>query len=94
MQLPLFKNLDLLATKWKSILDPVLSNPLTNMTVLERVVLASGNNQIAHKLGRGQQGWIITDINAAVTIFRYQAFNDTYLYLTASGAAIVNLGVF
>jgi hypothetical protein len=94
MLLPLQSSLLLLQTKWKSILDPIISNPTTNMAILENVVLASGNNQVAHKLQRMQQGWIITDINGAGTIFRYKAFNDTYLYLTASTALTVNIGVF
>jgi hypothetical protein len=94
MQLPLLKNIDMLATKWKAIIDPMLSNPMSNMTVLERVLLASGENQIPHKLGRNQQGWVITDTNAAVTIYRSKPFSDTYLYLTASGAVTINLGVF
>jgi len=94
MQLPTKLTFDLMLTRWASILNPVLSNPLTNMTVLERVLLASGENQIPHRLGRNQQGWVITDTNAAVTIYRSKAFNDTYLYLTASGAVTCSIGVF
>jgi hypothetical protein len=94
MQLPLQNTLSLLQTKWKSIIDPVLANPTTNMSILKNVVLASGNNQIPHLLGKMQQGWVSLDINAAQTVFRYKAFNDTYLYLTASGAMTVTLGVF
>ncbi len=94
MQLPLLQTLELLTTRWKSVLDPVLANPTTNMSILKNVVLASGNNQVPHKLGRMQQGWVIYDTNAAVTVYRYLAFNENFLYLTASGAVTVNLGVF
>jgi len=94
MQLPLLNSIPLLLTKWKSILDPVLANPQTNMSILKNVALASGDNQIPHLLGQVQQGWILTDIQGAATIYRYQAFNATYLYLHSSVAVTVNLGVF
>lgn len=98
MQLPLVKtdiqDLSLVETKWKSVIDPLLANPLNNASILENIVLVSGNNAIPHLLGRMQQGWFITDLNAAVTIFRYQPLNARFLYLTVSGAATVSLGVF
>lgn len=94
MQLPLQKTFELLQTRWKSILDPVLNNPATNMTILKNVTLASGNNQIAHLLGKMQQGWTILDVTAATDIYRYKSFTDTYLYLNSSAAVTVNLGVF
>jgi len=94
MQLPLLNNLPLLLTKWKSILDPVLANPQTNMSILKNVALATGNNQIPHLLGQVQQGWIITDIQGAATIYRNKDFSGTYLYLHSSAAVTVNIGVF
>lgn len=80
--------------KWAQELNPIIANPATNMTILKNVLLAVGNNQIAHLLGRMQQGWTILDINAASSIYRYKAFTDTYLYLNASAIATVNIGVF
>lgn len=94
MQLPTQIPYELMLTKWPSILNPLLANPLNGISILEGIVLASGNNAIPHLLARKQQGWFVTDINAAVTLFRYQPFNDRFLYITASGAATVNLGVF
>lgn len=98
MQLPLYqtdiKELSLLQTKWKSIVDPVLANPMTNMSILENVSLASGNNQIAHLLGRMQQGWVIVDIQGVASIYRNLPFNKNYLYLNSSAAVIVSIGVF
>jgi hypothetical protein len=97
-QFPLYqtaiKELSLLQTKWKSLLDPIAANPMTNMSILQNVVLASGNNQIAHLLGQMQQGWVIVDIQGAANIYRNKAFNSTYLYLNSSAAVTVNLGVF
>lgn len=94
MQLPLLKTFELLQTRWKSLIDPVLANPTTNMSILKNVVLVSGNNQIPHLLGQMQQGWLILDTNAAQTVFRYKPFNSTYLYLNAAGAVTVSIGVF
>lgn len=98
MQLPLqqtaVRDLSLITTKWKAILDPVIANPMTNMSILKNVILVSGNNAIPHLLQQIQQGWIIVDIQGAATIYRSAAFNDTYLYLNSSTIATVNIGVF
>lgn len=94
MKLPLLKDLSLLATKWKSLLDPVLANPMTNMSILKNVALTTGTNQVAHLLGQVQQGWVILDIQGASTIYRYRDFNATYLYLNSSADVVCNIGVF
>lgn len=98
MQLPLqqtaVKDLSLLSTKWKSIIDPVLANPMTNMLILKNVRLLTGNNAIPHLLQQIQQGWVIVDIQAAAAIYRNAAFNDTYLYLSTSADVTVSIGVF
>lgn len=99
MQLPIFQTSDqtlsLMETKWASILNPVLSLPLNDKpSYLTNITLASGNNVINHLLGATPQGWILTDVNAAVSIYRNAAFNSTTLTLNSSGAAIVSLIVF
>jgi len=81
-------------TIWASQIEPVLSNPVNNISMLKAITLASGANVINHKLGRKPQGWIITDINAAATIYRSQPFNDLTLTLTSNAVATINLGVF
>lgn len=88
------RDLSLVQTKWKATLDPIIANPTTNLGILKNVVLTSGSNQIPHLLGQMQQGWVILDINAAITLYRSAPFSDTYLYLTASGPGTVTLGVF
>lgn len=94
MQLPLKLQPEMQAIKWKSILDPILKNPLNNVNILKDIQLSVGNNQIAHKLGVKPQGWFIVDINAASTIYRYQESTDLFLYLHASAVATISLGVF
>jgi hypothetical protein len=94
MQLPLKLTMDLMQTRWKSLLDPILENPINNISIIDNVVLATGNNVINHRLGRKQQGWLILDINAASTIYRSADFNDKTLTLNASAGATIKLGVF
>ena len=98
MQLPKILDSDpafqLMQTKWASILNPLLAQPLSNSNVLSNVPLSSGNNVINHLLARKMQGWIISDINAAATIYRNAPFNDQTLTLHSSASCVVNLVVF
>ena len=94
MSLPLKLDWSLAQNRWKSQLDPVIANPLNGIAILQGIVLISGVNNINHLLGRMQQGWFVTDINAAATIFRSQPFNAVTLTLTSNAAATVNIGVF
>lgn len=101
MQLPLKLTPDLMQTRWKSILDPVIDSvnslqemPLNNIVILNNVALAIGNNVITHGLGKIPTGWIILDVNAATTIYRSAAFNLTTITLNSSAVATVKLGVF
>lgn len=79
---------------WAAALNPVISNPLNSVKVIEQINLVTGKNVINHGLGQVQSGWWFTDINAAITYYRSAPFNNTALTLTCSGPAIVNLAVF
>lgn len=81
-------------TKWASIINPLLSKPMLQGQNLENVTLVTGTNIINHKLGRKLQGWTITDIDAAVTVYRSAPMNDLTLTLTSSGNATANIWVF
>lgn len=85
--LPIFKddnqNLMLLQTKWKSAIQPMLASVLGQGIFLSNIDLIAGENVINHLLGRKQQGWIITDINAVANIYKFGAFNDKTLTLTS-----------
>jgi len=98
VQLPIFQtsnqDLSLMETKWASIINPVLSNPLTNPTILNGVKLASGANVINHTLGATPQGWIISDIDGNANIYRTQPFNNLTLTLYSTGAVTVNLVIY
>lgn len=98
MALPIFQSdsqpLQLMQTRWASELNPFLKLPISSPSLLSNISIVSGVNVINHRLGRKPQGWIVSDINAAVTLFRSADFNDLTLTLTSSGAATVALMVY
>lgn len=94
MALPLLQSLDLLQTRWKSQLDPVIANPIVQGRQLTGIDLTTSPKTISHGLDRTQQGWIITDISAAATVYRTGDFNDTNMVLTASAACTVAIWVY
>lgn len=81
-------------TKWKSILDPLLKNPINGISILSNVQLIDGSTVINHGLGQLQQGWFLIDIDGAATIYRSQPFSTTTLTLVSSAAVTVSIGVF
>lgn len=94
MQLPLLSEIKALASQWKSLLDPVVANPLNGVSILSNVVLANGTTVINHKLDQRQQGWFLVDVNAAATIYRSQPFNSKTLTLVSNAAVTVSIGVY
>lgn len=79
---------------WASQLNPLLANPLNSINIIKGVKLINGTITFNHKLGRMMQGWFITDIDTAATIYRSAALNDKTLTLTSNASALVNVGVF
>jgi hypothetical protein len=94
MQLPINLSLGLMQTRWKGILDPLLASLFSSASIVSGVELINGITVVNHKLGRTPQGWFITDINGAATIYRSAPFNNLTLTLTSSAAVNVNIGVF
>jgi len=98
MSLPIYKdsntNLMLLQTNWATQLNPLLANSISQGVAITSVPLVTGSNVINHKLGRMQQGWFLTDIDAAATIYRSAPFNTYNLTLTSSAPCVVNLWMF
>lgn len=84
-------------TRWKAILDILLSNRSLNSVILKNVSLINGTTIINHTLGRDLLGWRVIGINAAATIYDQQSSNQTpdlTLVLVSSAVAIVSLEVF
>lgn len=88
------KDFQLMQNKWGSLLNPLLSKAILNGEVVSSVELAVGNTVVNHRLGRKPQGWMITDIDAASTIYRSAAFSELTLTLNSSAAATADIYVF
>lgn len=101
MKLPLFNTdiqaFSLLQTKWKSILDPLISNRASQSLILKNIKLGVGRNTINHGLGRTLQGWFVIRQNSSATFYDNQEVNstpETTLILVASAPCLVSLEVF
>lgn len=94
MALPTKLPWQLANSQWAASLNPILNNPLNNVSVLKNVALSTGANTIDHKLGHVMQGWFIVDIDAAITYYRSAPLNALTLTLTCSGPATASIGVF
>lgn len=103
MSIPLVKyqsddpGFNLFQTNLQKTLLPIVGNPLMDGVLLERVMLASGSNQVPHRLGRRLIGWFVTRLRSSVTIYDTQDTNtlpNQFLTLVASGTATVDLFVF
>ncbi len=99
--LPQFQNDDrdfqLMQSRWASIINPVVNNPLNNASILADVQLVAGTNIINHLLSRKLQGWSVVRINAAATIYDAQDSNTTpnqTLVLISSAPCKISLEVF
>jgi hypothetical protein len=84
----------LMQNKWSSEINPVLALPTSSPSFLTGISVVSGPNKINHLLGRTPQGWIITDTNSNIVVYRSQPFNDLTLTLTSSGSGVISLMVF
>lgn len=88
---------NLFQTGLERTLKPLTTNPLNDGVLLQKVVLASGSNQVAHKLGRKLVGWFPTRVRANATFYDTQDTNllpEQFLTLVASGAVTIDLFVF
>jgi hypothetical protein len=101
MQLPFFQTaiqeLSLLQTKWKSILDPVISQASVQSIILPNVPLKNGTTVVNHLLGRKLVGWKVIRQRASASIYDTQDSNQTpnlTLVLVSSAAVSVDLEVF
>jgi len=93
--LPLGLGLPQTQTQWSAILNPVVNNPIVDGHALNGVVLiANTPQQINHRLGRNQIGWIVTDNNASTSIYRTQPFNSHFLTLESGANCTINLWVY
>lgn len=102
MQLPIFqtqnKDLSLMQTKWKSVLDKLIANPLVQGLIINDIQIVSGHpNSINHMLGRALVGWLPISQDAQAELWDSQSTNQTpklTLLLNSSADVTVSLYVF
>lgn len=91
------KGIDLMQTSWASDLNPLLKNAVLQGILLKNVSLTAGANSVNHKLGRKLQGWMLTRVRAAATIYDTQDANsmpELTLTLNSSANVVVDIYVF
>lgn len=95
MALPLLKSFDLFQNQWKSILDPIVANPIIQGVAITSIQLdANTPKSIPTTLSRVQQGWFLTDLLSEATVWRTQPFNSTTLTLQSNADTTINIWVF
>lgn len=99
--LPLFKggspDLELLTSKWKSIIDPFLQKPANQSSILKNVVLVNGTTIVNHLLGRPLSGWKVVRQRSQAQIYDLQDINqqpNLTLLLSSNANVVVDLEVF
>lgn len=97
-KLPQQLDLNMMANRWATILDPIVANPLSKAVILKNVELAAGSNIINHKLGRKLQGYYITRMrDAFAQIYDTQDDNsmpELTLLLNSSINIVVDMVVY
>lgn len=82
---------------WATILNPIINRPQNKSTIIQNLVLASGDNIIPHTLNRALIGWSVVRQRASATFYDKQDTNGSptvNLVLNASAAVTVDLEVF
>lgn len=84
-------------TRWKSQIDPVLSNPLLQGRLLSNVSLVVGPNVINHGLGRDIQGYFFVSNSAVINTSDNFLTNQTpslTFTITSDAKAVVSIWAF
>jgi hypothetical protein len=82
-----------------TVLNPIASSPINNATVLPRVTLKTGDNLVAHTLGRTPQGWApMRQIGStgpdSATVYESQDPDPKFLYIHASVGVTLDILVY
>lgn len=99
--LPVFQSNDqtfqLMQNSWVRVLNPIISNPSVNPTILKNITLKTGSNVINHLLGQKLVGWIVIRQRAEANVYDTQDTCQTpnlTLNLVSSADCVIDLMVF
>jgi hypothetical protein len=88
-------NINQLQNNVAKVVDTLSVQPLTTGTLLKNVHLLSGDTTIFHGLNAPLQGYIITNIDGAATIYNAGSTTpDKTLVLNSTAAVIADIVVF
>jgi hypothetical protein len=79
---------------WAQALNPLITNPLNSVQILQNVNLINGVTYVLHGLGKLQQGWFLVDLQGSAIIYRSAPFTTSVLTLTSNAAVTCSIGVF
>lgn len=89
--------LSMMQNAWAALLNPFISRPQNQSTIIPNVSLSVGANTITHGLGGPLTGWSIVRINGVANVYDQQAANanaSKTLVLVSDAAVTVSLEVF
>ena len=86
---------DLAQTKWSSILNPIISNPILAGDSLTDIILKANIPQsINHLLQRIPQGWFLIDNDSSATIWRAKPFTIYTITLESDADTTISIWIF
>lgn len=87
--------LTLLQSSWASAIDPILDCALVKGVQVKDISLVAGVPKVINNyLGRMQQGYIITDMNADARVWRVEPFNNKTLTLQSTANVTISLWMY
>jgi hypothetical protein len=94
-QLPLRLPLIQMQSQWKSLLDPLIANPITNGLQIDGITLVANTPLIVnHSLGQVPSGWFIVDNQTYAPVKRTQPFNTKTITLESNANCVVSIWIF
>jgi hypothetical protein len=87
------REVDALQSNIGLILNQITKKPLVDGELLTNIILPAGSFRVNHKLGRTPLGFIICDIDGAVSVYR-EAWDQNTITLNASGPVTLAIWVF
>jgi hypothetical protein len=71
-------------------------NPLLGGRLIQRIAVSTTPVNVAHGLGRSWQGWVVTRVDAGITVFEAttQANSAQFISLDATNSGTIDIYIF
>lgn len=88
------QTLSMLQTRWSSILNPIISSPLSDAILLTDIPISFGDNSINHTLGQPIVGYIVVRINGPTTLYDKDSSTPNLTFiLNSSSNQMINVDI-